>query len=432
MRLPRMWSAVAAVLTAIGLTAPAAAQARTSAVAKWNEIATRTLSEFPPAAGVIHINMAMSQGAVYDAVNSIERTRRPYLLRTRFDRRASTDAAAATAAYRVLSDIVATVPAAVAFANRSALLDRLAADYATTLAAIPDTRWRARGIAAVRVAAAAMLVARRRDGRFASSPWVPSSAPGHWQPLLNPDGTQMLDPTPWIGEVRPFLIKSSSQFRTAGPPALSSAAWARDFNEVKALGSAASTVRTPEQTDIALFWQSNVAPTWNAVARDLVRDPRRGVDSSGSALLFAMMNLSAADAVINCWNDKYHWDFWRPWQAIREAGRDRNRATEPDGAWTALVTAPYPEHPSGHLCLDGAHVRALQMFFGTDKIEFDAPTARPPVRTRHFNRLSHALDEIVEARIWAGLHFRTADVQGRRLGGQVADYMAAHYFQRLR
>lgn len=429
MRLPRMWSAAVTALAVIVLTAPAGARAQANEVAKWNEIATRTLSEFPPAAGVIHLNMAMSQGAVYDAVNSIERTHRPYLLWTRFHRRASTDAAAATAAYRVLSDIVASVPATVPFANRTALLDRLAADYATTLAAMPDTRWRARGIAAGDAAAAAMLVARRGDGRFAASPWVPSSAPGHWQPLLNPDGTPMLDPTPWIGEVRPFLIESSSQFRTAGPPALSSAAWARDFNEVKALGSVASTVRTPEQTDIALFWQSNVAPTWNAVARDLVLDPRRGVDLSDSARLLAMMNLSAADAVINCWNDKYHWDFWRPWQAVREAGADGNPATEPDGTWTALLTAPYPEHPSGHLCLDGAHVRALQMFFGTDKIEFDAPTARPPVRTRHFNRLSHALDEIVEARIWAGLHFRTADLQARRLGGQVADYMARHHFQ---
>ena len=151
---------------------------------------------------------------------------------------------------------------------RTVLSERLAAEYATTLAAIPDTRWRARGIAAGNAAAEAMLVARQGDGRFAPSPWVPSSAPGHWQPLLNSDGTQQLDPTPWIGAVRPFLIESSSQFRTDGPPALRSAAWAQDFNEVKAIGSLNSTVRTPEQTHIALFWQSNVAPTWNAVARD--------------------------------------------------------------------------------------------------------------------------------------------------------------------
>jgi hypothetical protein len=190
-----------------------------------------------------------------------------------------------------------------------------------------------------------------------------------------------------------------------------------------------STVRTPEQTHIALFWQSNVTPTWNSVARDLALNPAHGVDLADSALLFAMLNLSAADAAINCWNDKYHWDFWRPWQAIREADRDGNPATERDESWTPLLTAPYAGHPSGHLCLDGAHLRVLRMFFNTDTIRFNAPTARFAGETRSFDRLSDALEEIVEARIWAGLHFRTADVQAEQLGREVADYMARHYFQ---
>jgi hypothetical protein len=276
-----------------------------------------------------------------------------------------------------------------------------------------------------------MIAARQGDGRFGPSPWVPNFDPGHWQPLLNPDGTQMLDPTPWVGGVRPFLMQSSSQFRTDGPQPLSSSEWAQDFNEVKALGSVNSTARTPEQTHIALFWQSNVPPTWNAVARNLAADPDRAVDVADSALLFAMLNLSAADAAINCWNDKYYWDFWRPGQAIREADRDDNPATEPDTSWTALLTAPYPEHPSGHLCLDGAHLRVLQMFFGTDKMRFGVTSSRFPGETRYFDRFSEPLREIIDARIWAGLYYRTADVQAQLLGRKVVHYMANHYFQPL-
>jgi PAP2 superfamily len=435
MRLRRIWSAAIAALGAVALAAPAAAQP--NEVTHWNGIATDTLVAFPAPAGgappALQIDMAMTQGAVYDAVNAIEPRRQPYLLQTRFHPKASKEAAVATAAYRVLSDIVTTVPASIPFPNRTSLLATLATEYGASLAAIPDTRLRSRGIAAGSAAADAMIAARQGDGRFGPSLWVPNSDPGHWQPLLNPDGTKMLDPTPWVGGVRPFLVRSSSQFRTDGPQALSSAAWAKDFNEVKRLGSVNSTARTPEQTHIALFWQSAGGPTllWNAVARNLADDPKRAVDVADSALLFGMLNLSGADAGINCWNDKYYWDFWRPWQAIHEADRDGNPATEPDASWTALLTAPYPEHPSGHLCLDGAHLRVLQMFFNTDNIEFGVTSSRFPGETRSFDRFSEPLKEITEARIWAGLHFRTADVQAQILGRKVAHYMAKHYFQAL-
>jgi hypothetical protein len=433
MRPRRMWPATIAALAAIALAAPPAARA--GEVTNWNRIATSTLLAFPGPAGsappALQINMAMTQGAVYDAVNAIDRRHRPYLLWTRFDSKASKEAAVATAAYRVLSDIVSTVPASIPFPNRASLLATLATEYSNSLAAIPDTPLKTIGIAAGKSAAGAMLAARQGDGRFGPSAWVPNFDVGHWQPLMNPDGTQMLDPTPWVGGVRPFLIESSSQFRTDGPQELSSAAWAQDFNEVKRLGSVNSTARTPEQTHIALFWQSNVSPTWNAVARNLLEDPTRAVDPADSARLFAMLNLSAADAVINCWNDKYHWDFWRPWQAIHEAERDGNPATEPDASWTALLTAPYPEHPSGHLCLDGAGLRVLKMFFGTDKVRFGVTSARFPDEIRYFDRFSRVLTEIIYARIWAGLHYRTADVQAQILGRKIAHYMAKHYFQAL-
>jgi hypothetical protein len=277
-----------------------------------------------------------------------------------------------------------------------------------------------------------MIAARQDDGRFGPSPWVPNYEPGHWQPLVDPNGTPILDPTAWVANVRPFLIQSPSQFRTDGPNALTSTAYAEDFDEVKALGSVNSATRTPDQTHIALFWQSAGGPAllWSGVARNLIADPQYAVDMVDSALLFAMMHLSAADAAINCWNDKYYWDFWRPWTAIQRADEDGNPDTEPDPSWTALITAPYPEHPSGHLSLDGAHLAVLQMFFG-DQTAFDVTSSRFPTEPRHFDRFSVALREIIDARIWAGLHFRTADVQAQILGKKVVHYMVRHYFQPL-
>jgi len=427
-----------AVLATAVLAAPALARADT--VTQWNEIATNTLTGLPGPAGgappASQIHMGMTQGAVYDALNATEpKHHRPYLLKRRFSAKASKDAAAATAAYRVLSSIVSTVPPTIPFPNRASLLQTLTTLHASSLAAIPDSPFKAQGIAAGKAAAEAMIAAREEDGRFGPSPWLPNSAPGHWQPLINPaTGQPSLDPTPWVGGVKPFLMQSSSQFRTAGPNALSSAAWAQDFNEVKALGSTNSAARTPTQTYLARWWQSTPVATWNAVARDLVA--RYELDTVDSARLFAMQNLSGADAAINCWNDKYYWDFWRPWNAIPRADEDGNPATAPDPTWTALITAPYPSHPSGHICLDGAHTRVLQMFFGTDVPEAgfqitSISTLLGPSdpRTRTFGSFEQALAELEEARIWAGLHYRTADAQAQILGRNVAEYMAQHYFQ---
>ena len=439
----RLVSIALASLVALAAPTPIAVvhvarAAQPNEVTNWNRIAADTLVAFPPPAGgaapALQINMGMTQGAVYDAVNSIEPRHRPYLLTTRFDPTASKEAAVATAAYSVLSSIVSTVPATIPFPNQASLLQSLAAAYAASLGAIPDSPTKTAGIAAGNAAAAAMIAARQGDGRFGPSPWVSNDHRGHWQPQLNPDGTPILDPTPWVANVKPFLIQSSSQFRTEGPQALRSGAWAEDFNQVKRLGSVDSAKRTPEQTHIAIFWQSAGGPAllWSAVARNLIDDPGRAVDLSDGALLLAKMNLAGADAVINCWNDKYYWDFWRPWQAIHEANRDRNPATQPDPSWTALITAPYPEHPSGHLCLDGAHLRVLRRFFGTDEIPFGVTSSRFPGEVRSFDRFSEPLDEITHARIWAGLHYRTADLQGRLLGRNVVQYMAEHYFQPVR
>jgi hypothetical protein len=439
-RLPALLAFVSILALVAAMPASAApVVTATNPVTDWNLTAVNTLTTLPGPAGgappAAQISMGMVQGAVYDAVNAITpKHHRPYLLKRRFAATASKDAAVATAAYRVLSNIVSTVPASIAFPTRASVLQSLASQYAASLSAIPDSPFKTQGVAAGNAAAAAMIAAREGDGRFGPSQWVPNSAPGHWQPLVNPaTGQLILDPTPWVGGVQPFLMQSSSQFRTAGPLALGSAAYAAEFNEVKALGSINSAVRTTTQTYIARWWQSTPVASWNAVARDLIG--REAVDIADSARLLAMANLSAADAHINCWNDKYYWDFWRPWNAIPRAAEDGNPATTPEAGWTALITAPYPDHPAGHLCNDGAHVGVLRMFFGdvidggyqiTSASTFLAPT---DPKTRTFGSFSQALAELIEARIWAGLHFRTADVQAEQLGRNVANYMAANYFQ---
>ena len=238
----------------------------------------------------------------------------------------------------------------------------------------------------------------------------------------------------WAGGVKPFLIRSSSQFRSAPPPALGSAQWAAEFNEVKSLGRATGSTRTDEQTYIARWWQSAPVHSWNEVARQLIA--RNDLDAAASARLLALQNLSAADAAINCWNDKYHFDFWRPWNAIPRALEDGNASTDPDPTWTALLTAPYPEWVSGHNCLDGAHVAVLRTFFG-DAIpggfqitSFFVNPGGPAVRV--FDTFPEPFAELIEARIWAGLHYRSGDVAGQTLGLSVANYAIANYFQPVR
>ena len=429
------------VVGAVGASAAPPAEADASAVTQWNLIAVGTLAGLPPPAGgappTSQINMGMVQGAVYDAVNAITpKHHRPYVLQRRFGNTASDEAAVATAAYLVLKNIVETVPASIASftpAMRATVLASLEAQYDASSGAISDSPFKRMGVAAGTAAAAAMIESRQGDGRFGPSQFVPNAAPGHWDPVA-PNGTTVQDPTPWAGGVAPFLMQSSSQFRSPGPNALTSAAYAADVNEIKALGGdgvVTPSARTPTQTYVAKWWQSNPMASWNDVARQLIT--RNHLDVSDAARLLAMENLAAADAAITTWNDKYHFSLWRPFQAIRGAANDLNPATSPDPTWTPLISAPYPEHASGHLGLDSSHVTVLRTFFG------DAPAGGFQITsafvnpggpaTRTFTGFSQTVDEIVEARIWAGLHFRTADVQAVQLGTNIANYAAANYFE---
>jgi hypothetical protein len=429
----------------VGASAAPPATADATAVMQWNVIAVSTLTGFPgpgipgpaggaPPASAIH--MGMVQGAVYDAVNAITpKPHRPYLLNRRFANTASDEAAVATAAYLVLKNIVESVPQSIPFPNRATLLATLASQYEAAKNAIPDSLFKDQGIAAGTAAAQAMIDARKNDGRFGPSQFVPNANPGFFDPVA-PNGTTVLDPTPWVGGVKPFLMKSSSQFRSAGPLALNSAAYAAEVNEVKALGGdgvVTPSARTATQTYIARWWQSNPVASWNDVARQLIA--RNHLDAADSARVLAMQNLATADAAINTWNDKYHFSFWRPFQAIRRAAEDGNSATSPDPTWTPLFAAPYPEHPSGHLGQDGSYTTVLREFFGNApaggyQITSFAVNPGGPA-TRSFSSFSQAVDEIVEARIWAGVHFRTGDVQAVKLGTNVANFAMENYFQPL-
>jgi PAP2 superfamily len=439
-------AAVAALLGTLGIVGASAAPPATAgatAVMQWNLIAVSTITGVPgpglpsPAGGAppaSQINMGMVQGAVYDAVNAITpKHHQPYLMNRRFPNTASDEAAVATAAYLVLKNIVEAVPQSVTFPNRATLLATLASQYEAAKNAIPDSRFKDQGIAAGTAAAKAMINARKGDGRFGPSLFVPNDNPGFWDPVA-PNGTTVLDPTPWVGGVKPFLMQSSSQFRSAGPPALKSAAYAADVNEVKRFGGDGMVTpsdRTADQTYIAKWWQSTPVASWNDVARQLIA--RNHLDAAESARLLAMQNLAAADAAINTWNDKYHFSRWRPFQAIRGAADDDNSATSPDPTWTPLLSAPYPDHTSGHLGLDSSHTTVLRMFFGNAPAggyritSFFVDPGGPA--TRSFSSFSQAVDEIVEARIWAGLHFRTADMQAVVLGTNVANFAAANYFE---
>jgi hypothetical protein len=430
---PAFLGRLAALLAVAALAIPATAAA--NEVTTWNAIAQNTvlaqppIASAPPAAAVF---MAMVQGSVYGAVNAIDGVHRPYLIH-HASRRASKEAAVAAAAFRVLDTLF------------PAQHDALKAQYDASLAAIPDGSSKEAGIK-VGTDAADALLAQGHDGR-SPLPCVFGNGPGVWRPLLAANGTPMCDPTPWVASARPFLVKSAWQFLTEGPNALTSRAYARDVNEVEELGALNSTSRTAAETHAAAFWQTNPAATWNGVARRLADDPVRPLDISDSARLFGMMDLSAADALINCWNDKYSRSYWRPITAIREADTDGNPATVADPTWQplfdpsldpltagagpALVTPPYPEHPSGANCFTWSSLTAVQAFLGTDRLSFYVTSSRFPAEQRHFDRLSDAGEEVIEARIWAGIHFRTADEQGAELGRRVARWDRVHYFMPL-
>jgi hypothetical protein len=356
-------------------------------------------------------SFAMVSGAVYDAVNAIAGSPfEPYLLAPRANGTESTDAAVATAAHRVLDALF------------PAQRDRLRTQYEQSLGAIPDGPSKRAGVAVGARSAAAMIAARQDDGAFGDQTWKVGTGPGQWRPtppLFASDGA-------WLGYVKPFLLPRASMFRTSGPPALTSRSYARDVNEVKLVGSASSTARTPDQTQAAIWWHDRHSTGWE-IKRQLATTAR--LSNLQTARMFAMVDLTVADAGIACFNEKDAWSFWRPITAIQLADTDGNPDTGPDPDWTPLlITPPFPEYTSGHACATGARMSTLTFLFGRDDVAFSAYSADADA-TRYFTSFSQAAAELVNARIWGGLHFRTADVDGARLGTEVSRFVTRHYFR---
>jgi hypothetical protein len=269
-----------------------------------------------------------------------------------------------------------------------------------------------------------MIAARRNDGRFGAFRFTVGTLPGQWRPVLP---MFVNDPGAWLKDIKPFLIENSSQFAGRGPYELTSRRYAKEFNEAKTLGAIDSTTRTADQTQAGRFWgATNAIATWGSLYRNIAE--QHGGSLADNARLFAMLYFAGADAAITVWSDKAKFSFWRPITAIREAATDGNPRTVADPNWLPLVaTPPYPDQPSGLASLSSASVSTLQDFFGTDDVAFGATNAVGI--TRNYTTFSQAADEVINARVWSGLHFRNADEVGAAIGEHVARWQEQRFPQ---
>jgi hypothetical protein len=421
-----------ALLAAALLPSPAYA-AENDAVRVWNERTAVTLANgntagtpglmFAPPVAFIHL--AIVQAAVYDAVNAIKGGHSPYLKGLKAATSASQGAAASTAAHHVLIGLVNQAPltATLTADVKTAIKARLDSEYASSLAEIPAGQAKNKGIEVGAAAAAAMLANRTGDGRFGAPGFPVGSAPGEWRPLSAAPTAN--DPNGWVRNVRPFALPSSHYFHTPGPPLpLSGAQYATEFNEVKALGRATDSTRTEAQTALANWTTRHPVLMMYEGMRQV--SVSKGLTITEQARFHAMTSVAGADSLINCWAEKAHWGFWRPTTAIQLAADDGNPDTEADGAWTALLPVPpYPDEPSGANCVFSGVMNAAKAFFGSDQAEFDL-TGTGSVR--HYSSFTAVIPDVIEARIYGGLHFRTADVNGAELGRRVAEYVDANVF----
>jgi hypothetical protein len=351
--------------------------------------------------------MALAQNAVYEAVNAIT-ARFPH---DRVDlgpvQGASVEAAVAAASRAVLLQ------------EAPALKDKIAAAYDRTLATIADGEARTRGIAVGERAAADVLTKHSNEiGEI--EPYRPVTSPGVYVPTTIPTGWS-------LGQHRPWFMKSAAQFRPGPPPALKSALWARDYNEIKAVGSATSTVRTAEQTEIARFWATALPDIHLGLARSLATAPGREV--TRNARLYAAVTAAMNETETAVFEAKYHYLFWRPITAIRNGDRDGNSATERDADWTPLITTPMqPEYPCAHCMLAASIATVLRAEAGgKSAISLSTTSNTAPGVTRRWASTDAVVQEVSGARIWGGVHYRTSTEVGNRMGEQVGELVAAAY-----
>jgi len=409
-----------AVLSVFALAAPA----RADSVTDWDQIAAAALQSpgtaTPPGAGqgapsIAHL--AMVHAAVYDAVNAIDGGHEPYVSSPAAEPWFSQDAAVAAAARHVLVNGGLGIPAARLAAIETA--------YQAAVGAIAPGPARDGGIATGEAAAVALLAARAGDGRFGPFRFTVGTLPGQWRPTSG-----VSDPFAWLKDVTPFVLRDPDLFRGRGPHGLTTRAYAADFNEVKALGGdgiVTATSRTPDQTTIAQYWGlTNGTATMSSILRSIANG--QGGTLADHARLLARAYTNGADALIVTWRDKARYSFWRPVTAIHEAASDGNSATEADTAWQSLITSPpYPDHPSGLTTLGCAVADTMQDFYGRDEATFSGTTQGNVTRT--FTSFSQVCADIVDARVWSGIHFRFADEEAAKIGRRVAHWGNQHAFR---
>ena len=383
---------------------------------------------------------AMMHVAVHDALNAIDRRSRSYAVNLRATPGTSPEAAVAAAARDVLVSVLRSFSFFLPADCINSGVASVEADYASALAAIPNGSAKTRGLALGQATASAILALRAADGYDTPTvdpDYQEGTAPGEYR--YTP-GTPFAF-APHLGEdLTPFVLKEGSQFRPGPPYSLTSRKYAADVNEVQRLGGDDVTTpsdRTPDQTEIALFWVESSPLAWNRIARTVAG--AEGLDVWESARLFGLLNLAMTDGYIGTFEAKYHYRFWRPVTAIRLAGTDGNPATTADPTWTPLLqTPPIPDYDSGHAVEGGAAAEVLKRFFRTDRMSFSACSFTLPAgqtcgdvspTLRHFTSFSQAADENAISRIYVGFHFRDAVETGTRHGEKIADRTVNHFLR---
>ena len=367
--------------------------------------------------GIVHV-------AIYDTALAFEGGYRPYAIGLTAPVGASSAAATATAAHHTLIGLqpeLGLTPA------QQAILD---GRYASYMAAIPEGTAKTDGIVVGEQVASVVLALRVNDGRganpvYGQPPFVPPPAgPGIWD-RGNAPAVGLLLPG-----MRPLALQSASQFRPGPPNALTSEEYTEDFQQIKELGRFDSATRTQEQTSAAHFWADHDIRQWNDGLLALA--DAQGLDLMQTSRMLAMAHVSGSDALIGCFEAKYHYWFWRPYQAVPRADTDGNPATEPDATWRPLRAPPnHPEYPSAHTCHSSAIAEALQAYFDTDQISFTLDS-RINNTMREYDRFRDAVRDVTLARVWSGFHYRNSDQVGANLGRHVSRYVVNNFFQPLR
>ena len=376
------------------------------AVLDWNEIALAQAAESGQIAPDATRTLAMVHVAIFDAVDAIDRRYEPYAHKGRAPADASTDAAVASAAYTVLIGL---------FPSKTQSIEDA---YRTAIASIPDSAHKSAGIEAGRQVGAECLQMRSHDGTGLANTYTSQTAAGVYIP------TALSVATEWPA-VQPWFIGKGARFRPGPPPPLKSEQWTRDFQEIRNIGGRQSTQRTEAQTETARFWTITGPASWNPIVRSFAS--AKTMSPVERARLFALTNMAASDAFIAVFDAKYAYHFWRPITAIRRADIDGNDATEADRSWLPLIETPmHPEYPCAH-CISSAAVGAvLEAQFGEGEVAPVAMTsAAVPGVTHRWTKISDYVNEVSNARIWGGVHYRSSTQVGRAMGTRIGQLAVA-------